>query len=135
MRYTRKSIVILGAAVAASTAALFAAPSTQPTTKPAAAMACCMDKAGAAGEAMACKNESMIPALFDRATEVSDIENGLRFRFATQPGLLADLVKVIESEDECCQGLTATLTAIPGQGEVTLELTGDATTAETLRKM
>lgn len=135
MRYVNRSIVILGAALMTSTAALFAGPSTQPTTRPAQTMACCMDKGVAAGEAMTCKNDSLIPGLFDRATEVSDIENGLRFRFATQPGLLEDLVKVIESEEECCQGLTARLTAVPGQGEVTLELTGDATTAETLRKM
>lgn len=77
----------------------------------------------------------LIPGLFQRAQQVEDISNGLRFTFTSEPGLLADLAKIMEQERDCCSFLRIQLTMEPSEGPVTLEVTGPEGTGEMLRKL
>jgi hypothetical protein len=43
-------------------------------------------------EQLASRRQELIPGLFKRATQVTDIPNGIRFQFATQTGLLLEPV-------------------------------------------
>jgi hypothetical protein len=98
------------------------------TTQPA-------DSCNLSPEQLAARRHELIPGLFKRAKEVSDIENGLRFRFDGEAGLLTDLVKVIEQEQDCCSFLRFQLTTEPHAGSVTLEVTGPKGTGGMLRKL
>lgn len=86
-------------------------------------------------EQLAARRQALIPGLFERAEEVSDIPDGLRFRFANQPGLLADLSRVMEREQDCCSFLRFQLTLEPNAGPVSFEVTGPGGTGATLRKL
>lgn len=110
---------------AAATADVTIPPATPPT-----GVACKLSP-----EQLAARRKQLIPGLFERAERVSDVENGLRFTFANRPGLLADLARLIEREQDCCRFLRFGLTAEPHAGPVTLEVTGPAGTAEVLRNL
>ena len=84
---------------------------------------------------LSARRRQLIPGLFGRAQEVADIPNGLRFRFDSEPGLLADLARVMEHERDCCVFLRFALHAEPNAGPVTFQVTGPAGTGEMLRKL
>ncbi len=86
-------------------------------------------------EQLAARRHELIPGLFNRAEQVRDIPNGLSFRFAGRPGLLADLARVIEQEQDCCSFLRFELKAEPNAGPVTFDVTGPAGTGDMLRKL
>ena len=67
--------------------------------------------------------------------EVSDIPDGIRFRFVDQPGLLSDLARIIEQEQDCCNFLRFELTIEPSAGPITFDVTGPPGTVEMLRKL
>ena len=71
-------------------------------------------------EQLAARRQELIPGLFKRAGEVSDIPNGLRLRFANEPGLLSTLARVMENERDCCSFLHFELTTQPNAGPVSL---------------
>ena len=79
------------------------------------------------------KRTTLIPGLLQRAVEVSELPNGIRLRFETQPGLIEDLAKVMEQERECCRFLRFELRADPAGGPIVLEITGPEGTGEMLR--
>jgi len=81
------------------------------------------------------RRAQLIPGLIERAEQVSDLENGLRLRFASSPGLLADLAGIIDSERTCCSFLRFRVTAEPGTGPVTFDVTGPPGTREMLRSL
>ena len=109
------------------------APSTQPASVPAA------DTAGPAcslsPEQLNARRHELIPGLFKRAEQVTDVPNGLRFRFASKPALLADLARVADREQDCCSFLRFTIMTEPHAGPVTFEVTGPPGTADMLRKL
>jgi hypothetical protein len=84
---------------------------------------------------LASRREQLLPGLMERAEEVTDIEDGLRMRFESRPGLLAELVGVIDQERTCCSFLRFHLTAAPGTGPVTFEVTGPPGTREMFRAL
>ena len=84
---------------------------------------------------LAARRQQLIPGLFERAEKVSDIPNGLRFHFICNPGLLADLARIMEQEQDCCSFLRIQLTMEASEGPVTFDVTGPAGTAEMLRKL
>lgn len=125
--------------VATLAAGLFAKPTTQPSgSLSGGEVSCAMPGGGGCADG-AEGEETAVAMLFDRATAVSDVEtsagNGLRFQFAMQPGLLNELVKVMDGSQEGCKGLRSTLAVNPQAGEITLDLVGPAGTAEKLRKL
>ena len=84
---------------------------------------------------LAVRRQELISGLRERAEQVTDIPNGIRLRFARKPGLLADLARVMEREQDCCSFLRFDLKAEPNAGPVTFEVTGPRGTAEMLRKL
>lgn len=88
---------------------------------------------------LAARRKELIPGLFDRARTVTDVDaladdhDGLRFEFASAPGLLGELAAVIERERGCCSFLRFALAAEPHAGAIVLEVTGPAGTGAMLR--
>ncbi len=81
------------------------------------------------------RREQLLPGLMRRASEVTDLANGLRLRFDTHPGLLAELVGIVDQERTCCSFLRFQLTAEPDNGPITFEVTGPPGTREMLRSL
>ncbi len=81
------------------------------------------------------RRQELIPGLLKRAQEVTDLPNGLRLRFEPRAGLLAELARVIEQEQDCCNFLRFDLSVAPNAGAVTFEVTGPAGTREMLRAL
>jgi hypothetical protein len=104
-----------------------------PTTKP--AVLSSGDVCTLSPEELATRRQQLIPGLFKRAEQVSDIPGGLRFRFASHPGLVADLSRVMEQEQDCCSFLRFELTMEPNGGPVSFDVTGPAGTGDMLRKL
>ena len=86
-------------------------------------------------EQRAARRHELIPGLFQRAEKVEDIPKGLRFRFASKPGLLTDLARIMDQEQDCCSFLRIQLTMEPSEGPVTFEVTGPDGTGDMLRKL
>lgn len=81
------------------------------------------------------EREGLIPGLLARAAEVTDLQNGLRLKFLSAPGLLTDLARMMEQERGCCRFLRFELLTDPGLGAITLEVTGPPGTREMLRSL
>lgn len=81
------------------------------------------------------RREQLLPGLMKRAKEVTDLENGLRMTFESRPGLLAELVGIVDQERTCCSFLRFQVTAEPGTGPVTFDVTGPPGTREMLRAL
>ena len=86
-------------------------------------------------EELTARREQLLPGLFKRADKVSDLPNGLRLDFTAKPGLLSDIARIIEQEQDCCSFLRFVLTIEPGGGAVTFEITGPDGTRETLKAL
>lgn len=76
--------------------------------------------------------ESLLPGVIARAEAHEPVAGGFRFRFKTEPGLLASLAVTMEAERRCCRFFTFQLTAEPDEGPVWLEVTGPPGTSEFL---
>lgn len=124
--------VLFAAAVVAVIPLVFAEPTPMPSTQPAgsAAASCKLSPAE-----LAARRHELIPGLFKRAEKVEDIPDGLRFHFQNKPGLLADLAKIMEREQDCCSFLRIQLTMEAGEGPVMFDVTGPEGTADMLRKL
>lgn len=81
------------------------------------------------------RRAQLIPGLIERAEEVADLEDGLRLTFESSPGLLQELARVVDQERTCCSFLRFKLSAEPGTGPVTFEVTGPPGTREMLRAL
>jgi hypothetical protein len=81
------------------------------------------------------RRDELLPVLLQRAGQVMDLENGLRFHFAAAPGLLGELASIIEQEQVCCSFLRFQISIEPGAGAIALEVTGPAGTREMLRNL
>lgn len=81
-------------------------------------------------EELAARRRQLIPGLFDRAEAVSDLPDGLGFRFANASGLLSHLSRVMEQGQDCCSFLRFQLTTSLNGGPVTFDVTGPAGTGE-----
>jgi hypothetical protein len=82
---------------------------------------------------LARNREQLLPGLIERAEKVVDLEDGLRLRFASRPGLLAELARVIDQERTCCSFLRFQVVAEAAGGPVTFDVTGPPGTRELLR--
>ena len=79
--------------------------------------------------------EELLPGLLARADEVTDLENGVRLAFRSQPGLLAELAQMMDRERGCCRFLRFELRLEPDAGPVILDVTGPPGTREILRSL
>ncbi|MFN0242183.1 MAG: hypothetical protein ACKVWV_04755 [Planctomycetota bacterium] len=81
------------------------------------------------------RRAQLVPGLMERAAEVTDLDDGLRMRFESRAGLLAELATIIEQERTCCSFLRFAITVEPAGGAVHLDVTGPAGTREFLRAL
>jgi hypothetical protein len=84
---------------------------------------------------LAARRQQLIPGLFKRADKVEDILNGVRFHFTNEPGLVVDLARIMEQEQDCCSFLRFQLSMEPGGSPIMFEVTGPAGTTKMLRKL
>jgi hypothetical protein len=84
---------------------------------------------------LAARRHELIPGLFQRADKVEDIPTGVRFHFAGKPGLLTDLARIMDQEQDCCSFLRIQLTMEASEGPITFDVTGPEGTGDMLRKL
>lgn len=71
--------------------------------------------------------------LHDTNLSGRDLAPRSRLRFISRPGLLTEIVTVIEQERTCCSFLRFQLVAEQGEGPILLDVSGPAGTRELLR--
>lgn len=84
---------------------------------------------------LAARRGGLLPGLAARAVAAAPVEGGRSWRFEAAPGLLADIAAVVEAERRCCRFLRFALAVEPGDGPVTLAVTGPQGTAEFLETL
>lgn len=72
------------------------------------------------------KHLTAVPAIFQAAQDVTELPNGLAFRFQNEPGRFRALANFVEYEQLCCpfEGLAVEIE--PNGGSIWLRLTGGA---------
>ncbi|HET7601958.1 MAG TPA: hypothetical protein VFK36_03005 [Gemmatimonadales bacterium] len=93
-------------------------------------VACTLD-----ASTIAKRGDALLPGLARRAAEVCGLPDGVRLIFGFQEKLLADVAAVIGAEHQCCRFLRFRLTVDPGDGAVTLDVTGPEGTTDFLKQL
>jgi uncharacterized protein DUF3303 len=78
------------------------------------------------------KGDALLPGLFARARDHEELPDGVRLRFESKDGVLAQIAAVVEAEHRCCAFLRFALHVEPGNGPITLDVTGPQGTKEFL---
>jgi hypothetical protein len=84
------------------------------------------------------QRKKLLPGLFKRADNLSDLTDGadgVRLHFKQRPGLLGELARVIEREQDCCSFLSFNIAIEPSGGPVTFDITGPAGTRDMLKSL
>jgi len=75
-------------------------------------------------EEIGAMRSALLPGLVARAAATEPIPGGFRWRFDPQADLIEEVAAVIDSEHRCCRFLRFVLHVEPGDGPVSLEVTG-----------
>ena len=70
------------------------------------------------------RRAELLPGLVARATAREPLPSGYRFTFAAESDTLAQIVRAIDAERQCCRFLEFQLTVAPSGGPFTLDVTG-----------
>lgn len=81
------------------------------------------------------RREQLLPGLVQRAEACDVLENGVRLRYAPSSEVLADIVKMIDAERQCCRFLRFEMNVAPDLGPISLEVTGPPGAAEFLAEL
>jgi hypothetical protein len=84
---------------------------------------------------LAARRAGLLPGLAASARETSARDDGRAWRFTFEQGLLPAIALMIQTEHRCCPFLRFALTVGPGDGPVTLEVTGPQGTQEFLESL
>ena len=76
--------------------------------------------------------EALLPGIIRRAEAHELVEDGFKFRFTSEAGLIPAIAAMMEAERRCCRFLHFQLVAEQDEGPVWLEVTGPPGTAEFL---
>lgn len=85
--------------------------------------------------ALKARQEDLLGGLLRRADQRLDLPDGYRIRFAAGEDVLANIVKVVEAERQCCRFLTFEVTVEPDGGPIWLAFTGPPGAKEFLAGM
>jgi hypothetical protein len=81
------------------------------------------------------RRRALLLKVREGVSEVTELEDGFRYRFAMNGDVLPELTKLIQLEHQCCPFLTFRLTVEAGTDSVDLELTGPKGTKEFLAEV
>lgn len=84
---------------------------------------------------LAKRRDGLLPGLLARAIAREDVASGFRWTFEFDPTLLRSVVDVVEAEHRCCRFLRFSVGIEPGNGPLTLEVTGPEGTREFLETL
>jgi hypothetical protein len=84
---------------------------------------------------LAAMREGLLPGLLAGARTTEPVPGGFRWRFEPRAGLVQEAAAVIEAEHRCCPFLRFVLSVDPGDGPVTIEVTGPEGTREFLSSL
>ena len=90
-------------------------------------VACTLDP-----DARAKRREGLLQNLLDQAAARVDLPEGYSFRFPPSDETLTLIARVVNAERRCCPFLQFTVTVLPGDGPMHLDLTGPPGTREFL---
>jgi hypothetical protein len=83
-------------------------------------------------EALEARREALLGELLRRSAGHELLPDGLRIRFAPSSETLGKIARAVDAERHCCRFLRFTVIVEPGEGPVTLDLTGPHGTREFL---
>jgi hypothetical protein len=86
-------------------------------------------------ESLKARKANLLAALLSRAGERCELPDGYRLRFAPEGDVLFQIAKTVDAERQCCRFLRFAVTVEPGEGPITLDLTGPGGTREFLAAM
>jgi hypothetical protein len=78
------------------------------------------------------RREELLSGLIRAATGRCELNEGFRYSFAADGGIVQTIARTIEMERICCPFLRFQLTIEPAHGPITLEVTGPSGTRELL---
>ena len=81
-------------------------------------------------QALATRREGLLADLVGSAITHEELDSGHRLTFAATDDVLAIILNTVTSERHCCQFLRFQVTVEPGDGPISLELTGPRGTKE-----
>jgi hypothetical protein len=81
------------------------------------------------------KRTDLLPGLIARSIGREGLPDGLRWRFAAEDGLLAQIATVIDAERRCCRFLRFELIVEPNGGSIWVSATGPAGTRDFLASL
>lgn len=80
------------------------------------------------------RRRELLQGMKEVVAEVRELEEGFLYRFSPE-ARFAELASVVELEHQCCPFVTFRITVEPGDGPISLELTGPPGTKEFLREL
>ena len=83
-------------------------------------------------QALKARRENLLDALLQRSTERIELPDGFRLSFTADSQTLADIVRTVDAERQCCRFLSFTIVVKPDGGPITVDLTGPSGTREFL---
>ncbi len=86
-------------------------------------------------EALNARREHLLQALQRRARDRRDLPDGWRLVFAAADGVVGEIARAVDAERRCCRFLLFTITVEPGDGPITLDLTGPPGTRDFLASL
>jgi hypothetical protein len=128
MNYRITAAILIALAVSVT-----AEPTSKMETKPDPKVSCKLSP-----QQLEKQRKKLLPGLFKRAdkmTDLSDGTDGIRLHFKQRAGLLVELARIIEREQDCCSFLSFTFVIEPSGGPVTFDITGPAGTREMLKSL
>jgi hypothetical protein len=128
MNYRITAAILIALAVSAT-----AEPSSKMEKKPDPKVSCELSP-----QQLEKQRKKLLPGLFKRAekmTDLSDGTDGIRLHFKQRVGLLVELARIIEREQDCCSFLSFNLVIEPSGGPITFDITGPAGTRQLLKSL
>lgn len=129
MRYHLTAAILIAFAVAAAAKPPFSQMETKPDSK----VSCALSP-----EQLQKQRQKLLPGLLKRADQVSDLPDGvdgIRLHFKQRSGLLAELARIIEREQDCCSFLSFNIAVQPAGGTVTFDISGPVGTRDMLKSL
>lgn len=81
------------------------------------------------------RRRTMLSKMRAAVTESTELDNGFIYQFTSDGELISELANLIQLEHQCCPFLRFRLTVEPGEGAVSLEMTGPKGTKEFLAEI